>query len=252
MDPIAGENPSERSTPALQNFGNPALVYRMAYWPVTYTIKGITHLLCKIQAQDLLRVPNHGPLILVSNHINFMEVPVVYTQLLPRPVTGFVKYETWNSRLLGPLFELWGAIPIHRGTADMGAMRMAFDALQAGRIVAIAPEGTRSNHGRLLPGHPGVVTVALHSGAPLLPLVYYGSEIIHQNLRRFQRTDFTIRVGRPFHLDPGSEKVDRVVRQHMTDEIMYQLAALLPAANRGVYANMEAATTRYLRFIDEN
>ena len=40
------------------------------------------------------------------------------------------------------------------------------------------------------------------------------------------------------------------VRQQMVDEIMYQLAALMPEANRGYYSDASAATTRYLRFCD--
>ena len=40
----------------------------------------------------------------------------------------------------------------------------------------------------------------------------------------------------------------REVRQQMTDEIMYQIAALLPPAYRGHYSNLAAATETYLRF----
>jgi len=93
-----------------------------------------------------------------------------------------------------------------------------------------------------------VVSLALHSGAPLLPLVYYGGETIHQNMRRLRRTDFRISVGQPFKLVTHGERVDGSVRRAMTDEIMYQLAMLLPHAYRGVYAGLDAATTEYLRF----
>jgi hypothetical protein len=55
-------------------------------------------------------------------------------------------------------------------------------------------------------------------------------------------------VGRPFRLEARGEAVTREVRQQMLDEVMYQLAALLPEANRGIYANLEAATTDYLSF----
>ena len=36
----------------------------------------------------------------------------------------------------------------------------------------------------------------------------------------------------------------------MTDEAMYQLAALLPPVHRGVYADLNRATERYVRFPD--
>ncbi len=221
------------------------------YSAVNLTIKGICHLLCRLDVAQLGRVPERGPLIIVSNHINFLEIPVVYTHLIPRPVTGFAKAETWDNPILGYLFTLWGAIPLRRGEVDLVALRRALAELEAGKIVAVAPEGTRSGHGRLQRGHPGVVWLALRSRAPLLPLVYYGGEEFRNKISRLKRTDFRVEVGRAFYLDAGAEKVTQEVREQMTDEIMYQLAALLPPANRGVYANRDLATETYLRFLPE-
>ena len=215
---------------------------------VNFTTKRLTHILCRIDADQLSRVPEKGPLILVANHVNFLEVPIVYTQLLPRSVTGFAKAETWDNPVMGYLFDLWGGIPIRRGTADVTALRQGLGALEAGRILAVAPEGTRSGHGRLQRGNPGVVMLALHSGSPLLPMVYFGAEKFRHNLVRLRRTDFHVVVGQPFYLNGEGVKVTRRVRRQMTDEIMWQLAALLPSAYRGEYADLTAATETYLRF----
>lgn len=215
---------------------------------VNFTIKSLTRILCRIDADQLSQVPEKGPLILVGNHVNFIEVPIIYTQLLPRSVTGFAKAETWDNPAMGYLFDLWGGIPIHRGTADVTALRQGLAALDAGRILAVAPEGTRSGHGRLQRGHPGVVMLALHSGAPVLPVVYFGAEKFRSNLARLRRTDFHVVVGQLFYLNAEGVKVTRGVRRQMTDEIMWQLAALLPPAYRGDYADLTAATETYLRF----
>ena len=211
-------------------------------------IKGLTHLLCRIDDAQLAQVPGRGPLILVANHINFVEIPILYTHLQPRPVTGFAKAETWNNPAWSRLFNLWGGIPLKRGKIDVSAFRRALEILEQGYILAVAPEGTRNNDGRMRRGHPGVVTLALHSGAPLLPMVYYGGESLKHNLSRLRRTDFHIAVGNPFYLDPGGARVTRKLRQQMTDEIMYQVAALLPPAYRGHYSDISAASEVYLRF----
>jgi 1-acyl-sn-glycerol-3-phosphate acyltransferase len=218
---------------------------------VNRSVKGITRILCKVDDQQVARIPAQGPLILVTNHINFLEVPLVYTHLLPRSVTGFAKSETWDNPALRPLFNLWQAIPLHRGEADLQAMRAALKVLQNGSLLAITPEGTRSGDGRLKRGHPGVVMVAQMSNAPLLPLVYYGGEQFYHNIRRLQRTDFHIVVGRPLRLKIAGIKLSRAVRQQITDEIMYQLAALLPPLYRGVYADLDNATQEYLEFLPE-
>ncbi|MFQ6101943.1 MAG: lysophospholipid acyltransferase family protein [Anaerolineae bacterium] len=220
----------------------------LTYRVVTSSIKGLIRLLCRVDGAQLAQVPDQGPLIVVANHVNFLEVPLLYTHLQPRPVTGFAKAENWDNPTLRPLADLWGAIPLNRGEADVAALRRALKVLEAGHILAVAPEGTRSGHGRLQPGHPGVVFLALRSSVPLLPIVYYGGELFWHNLAHLRRTDFHIVVGQSFYLDASGVKVTRQVRQQMTDEIMYQMAALLPPAYRGVYSDLAAATESYLRF----
>jgi len=215
------------------------------------TFKGLTALLCRVHAEQLKRVPARGPLILVSNHVNFLEIPIIYTRMQPAsPVTAFAKAETWDNPIMGRLFDFYGAIPIRRGEADLAAIKRGLSALEQGYIVAVTPEGTRSNHGRLLPGHPGVAVLALLSKAPLLPIVHYGHESYRQDFSRLRRLDFHVVVGEPFVLDARGRKVTRDVRQQMADEIMYQLAALLPPRYRGAYADLNRATQHYLHFIE--
>ncbi|MBC8497196.1 MAG: 1-acyl-sn-glycerol-3-phosphate acyltransferase [Anaerolineales bacterium] len=219
---------------------------------VNAAVKGVMSLICRVDVEQLSRVPSRGPLILVTNHINFLEVPIMYTHLQPSPVVGFAKAETWDSPFLGPLFTLWNAIPVHRGEADLTAIRLALGVLKKGHILAISPEGTRSGHGRLQKGYAGVVTLALRSGAPILPIVNFGGEQYRNNLSRLRRTDFKVIVGEPFMLDTGGAKTTSGVRGQMTDEIMYQLASLLPPAYRGEYADLSKATQNYLKFITLN
>jgi 1-acyl-sn-glycerol-3-phosphate acyltransferase len=215
------------------------------------TFKGLTSLICRVQADQLKRVPRSGPLIIVSNHINFLEIPIIYTRLQTVcPLTGFAKAETWDNPFMGRLFDIWGAIPVHRDQADLTAMKRGLSALQQDHILVVTPEGTRSNHGRLLRGHPGVVTLALLSGAPVLPIVHYGHEKYRQDFSHLRRSDFNVVVGKPFVLNSHGIKVTSAVRQQMTAEIMYQLAALLPERYRGAYADLNQATEHYLQFID--
>lgn len=223
---------------------------RFTHRLVTLSIKQLLRVLCRVDDTQLARVPDNGPLIIATNHVNFLEVPLVYTHLQPRSVTGFVKAETWDNPVLGPLlFHICGGIPLQRGEADMAAFRQALQALKTGRILAVAPEGTRSGHGRLQQGYPGIIILALRSGAPILPLVYYGGEDFWSNLKQLRRTDFNIVVGEPFYVNAvPQDRVTRKARLQMTHEIMYQMAALLPSAYRGDYSDLAAATETFLRF----
>lgn len=211
-------------------------------------VKLILSTLCRIHASELEQIPDKGPLISVGNHINFLEAPIIATYLQPRPIAALAKEETWNNPIKHILFDIWGGIPVKRGEADRNAIRLVLEALEEGKIIGIAPEGTRSHHGGMQEGQPGVVLIALKSGAPIVPVAFYGHESFWKNLRRFKRTDVYIRVGSAFKLDSRAEALSRDVRKQMINEIMYQLAALLPPQNRGVYSDLEKATAKYLVF----
>lgn len=215
---------------------------------VNYAIKQAIRLFCNIDEKELEKVPDTGPLIIVSNHINFIEVPLLYTHLMPRPVTGFAKAEGWKNPFLRYLANLWGAIPLHRGEADIAAIRAALNALDNNKIVGLAPEGTRSGNGKLRRGHQGVVTLALQSGAELLPLVFFGNENYLDDLKHVRKIKFNIIIGNKFTVHNPDGKINHIKRQQMTDEIMYQLAGLLPPFYRGYYSDLKNATENYLIF----
>jgi 1-acyl-sn-glycerol-3-phosphate acyltransferase len=221
----------------------------LAYQVVNTSVRGLTRLLCDVDDSQLMNVPHQGPLIIASNHINFMEIPLVYTHLQPRQITGFAKAETWDNPFLGLLFTLWGAIPIQRGEADTTAFRAAMEALDKSKILAITPEGTRSGNGKMGKGQPGIVTLARLRDVPILPLVFYGSEKFYENINKLRRTAFHIRVGRAFKLAFPQTKIDHDLRWKMADEIMYQLAVLLPAENRGYYSDLSRMSSNYINFI---
>lgn len=208
----------------------------------------LTRILLRIHDKDLQAVPHTGPLIIAANHVNFVEVPILYTSLLPRPLTAFAKAEAWDNPFRAWLFNSWKAIPIRRGEADLGALKEGMRRLKQGQILAIAPEGTRSGHGRLQQAHEGIVTLAYRSNTPILPVVYYGGENFKSNLARLRRTDFYIRVGKPFSIKKCDQRMDKELRKTITSEIMYQLASLLPAEYRGYYADLSKASMNYLKY----
>lgn len=219
----------------------PGISTRAARWAVNGAALRLSRMVCRVDVADLARIPSRGPLLLVTNHVNFLEIPLVLSHLQPRPVTGLAKAETWDSPLMGVLFNVWGAIPIRRGEPDLSAIRSVIQALDAGKIVAIAPEGTRSGDGCLRRAKPGIGLLAYHTSAPILPMAFYGHEEIWTNLRRMRRTDFHIRVGPVQRVRPV-QRPTAERRQALADEIMGHIAALLPSAYRGVYGRPMADT----------
>ncbi len=211
--------------------------------------KAMTRPICRIDQAELQKVPSQGPLLIVTNHINVLEIPIIYSCLQPRRVHGMVDAERWKNPLFRYFLDVCASIPVRRGESDLTAIRRAISYLDQGHQILIMPEGTRSGDGRMLPGHPGMVLLAQHNRTPLLPVIFYGGEAYKENLSRLKRTDFHIRVGRPFCLEGGAGRFPRHRRQQMADEIMYQLAALLPEKYRGVYANLSLATQEFISWL---
>ena len=213
-------------------------------------IKAILSTFLNVDDSEVERIPMNGPLILATNHINSWDAPVGFSHLHPRRMTAFVKVETWDNLFMKFLFNAWDAIPIKRGEVDFEAFRLAEEALLDKKIIIVAPEGTRSYHGRLNQGYPGIVLLAVRTGVPILPVVFYGNENL--KLKLAKRTLMTIKVGEPFKIDTKGTALSRDVRTQITDEIMYEIAKILPEKNRGVYTDLAKSKKEFLSFTTNN
>lgn len=219
-------------------------------WIVNTTLRILLNILLKIDAAELERVPERGPLLAAANHVNFLDAPVLITELVPRPITGLVKKEAWNKPFLAFLFNVWRGIPIDRSGADFEAFKEAKKALGEGKILAVAPEGTRSEDGRLLRGKPGIVILAGKLDVPILPIAYFGHENFKENLLRLKRTPMHIRVGKPFRVNFNDHRKDKSAMQAITDAIMLEIAALLPDEYHGEYAEISVDKEKYIEYLN--
>lgn len=116
--------------------------------------------------------PATGPVILASNHIGLVDGPLM-TIFSPRPVHALTKREMFEGRT-GRGLRLSGQIPLDRVMTDPGAIKTCVRVLADGGVVGIYPEGTRGT-GEFRHVHGGVAYLALVSGAPVVPLIMFGS-----------------------------------------------------------------------------
>ncbi len=210
-------------------------------------LKSITLALFRVDDAQLAKVPQRGPLILITNHVHMPEIPTLFLRLTPRPVTGMLLASRWDNPLFRWMLNSFHILPLKRGEADLAGLRLGLEMLEKGYIVIIDPEGTRSHTGILQAGRPGAVLMALRSGAPLIPVVHYGSENYPHNIRRLRRSDFHFVVGRVFRIKPQSPAELHHNREAIVSEVMAQMAALLPPQYRGAYADVPA-TQNFLVF----
>lgn len=218
---------------------------------VNAVVKTLFRLVYRLDVHQLHRVPQTGPALLLSNHVTNLEGPLLYVFLSPRKLTALGKIELWKNPFTRFFMKTWNIIPLHRGSVDGDAMRACFDRLSDDYIVGIAAEGTRSRDGRLQRGLPGATLLATRADCPIIPVAHWGLPGLFANLRRARRASVTVRVGSPFFLrKTDGSTISRSDRQRMVDEMMYQLAVLLPPDLRGAYADTSRMTTDFVVHVD--
>jgi 1-acyl-sn-glycerol-3-phosphate acyltransferase len=212
-----------------------------------FVVRILAKILLELEVVGLENVPLEGPLILAITHTNFLD-PALAGGVMPRELVIMSKAENFRHPFLGIIVRLYGAFPVRRGEVDRQAIRRSLGVLAGGEALLMAPEGTRSGHGRLQKGHDGMTFIALRADAPILPMAIIGGEYFWANLSRLRRTPIKIIIGKVFRFSSGPERVGREIMSRMTEEGMYQLASLLPPERRGVYRDLGSATEEYLAF----
>lgn len=222
----------------------------MSYDPTKFTPRWplsarLTALVCRIALQVIARVrvegfedlPHEGPLIVAVNHLSNADPPFVNGWLGPalgrRP--HFLAKEPLFTGLLGTFFRWQEVVPVRTGGSDVEAYRAARAILDAGGVVVIFPEGTRSPDGRLAEPRPGVALLAVRTRAPVLPVGVSGTD------RLLPRGDWRIRIGtrvslragRPMRLTAGTGASRRTDLERASEEMMSGIAALVDPRHRG-------------------
>ncbi len=190
------------------------------------TVRGLEH------------YPQHGPALLVANHLGDADA-VVGLACLPVLPEVFAKVELYDLFPWGRLLAAYGVIWVHRGRPDRRALRAGLQALAEGRLLAIAPEGRQSVTGALEPGTEGAAYLALKADVPVVPLAFTGTRNaqVYGALKRFRRPRVSLTIGRPFRLQPPADLPWREALRWGTERIMCAIAHLLPPEYRGVYAD---------------
>lgn len=168
-------------------------------------------------------VPATGPVIMASNHVGVMDGPLLAIYA-PRPVHALTKSEMFEHGFLGRFLLLVGQIPLHRTFSDPAAVKIALHVLRKGRVMGIYPEGARGG-GELDRWHNGAAYLALTSGAPVVPVIMFGTRDPGRDVSSLPRKGTLIEIvyGEPFRVDPipwprRREQVDQVsklLREHM-------------------------------------
>lgn len=195
-----------------------------------------THLICRYRVTGLERVPRNGPLLIAVNHLSFYD-PLLLGVVLPRRIWFFTKSEIFRWPIAGLACRLTGQIAVRRGESDRIALEKALEYLREDKALMLFPEGTVERQEIMIPARAGAAMLASRTSVTVLPIAHVGTRRVLRSPRYwFPRV--TITIGEPY-VPVMQEYVPRKVGlQHITNDIMSRIAAMLPPENRGVYGEI--------------
>lgn len=190
--------------------------------------------------EDLHKIPSTGPALIACNHLSYFDpVSNSYAVLKAGRTPRFLaKDELFQVRMLGSFLRAHGQIPVRRGAGDGSPLQRAREALEAGEVVVIYPEGTVTKQPDHLPmrGKSGIVRLALEAGMPVIPMASWGSAPIWQKAGKGSlRPGRPIwsKVGDPIALDPGERDAsDYKTVRALTTDVMNALTLLVEDLRR--------------------
>ncbi len=227
--------PVKRAKP-VKNLYQPYYTPMFMWRSIRFVVRIVFSIFLDVHVVGQHIVPENGPLIIASNHLSWVDVPLI-PAYLKRRVVYMAKEETFKG-LGGRFVRFLGAFPVKRGEADRQSLRAAEEQLKTGMILGIFPEGTRSKLHTLGQAHAGTGMIALRSGVPVMPVAIWGSEYAFKQFRPRIHLVF----GQPVTLAPKGKKITREDIDEATEQVMLHISSMLPPRYRGVYAEKLAGT----------
>lgn len=189
-------------------------------------------LLAKVGSIDgAENIPDHGPFILASNHVSYLEPALLSFLAVERTqssIYSIAKKPIWKLfRMLG-LADWMGLVPVDPEDKNK-CIDLCVEKLNAGFPVLIFPEGHRNYAEELQRGKTGVARLALRTGVPVIPIGYIGPKggsatgTLGHLFKRGKQIH--IHVGKPLTFS----KMEQLTPERLhstTDEIMRSIAQL--------------------------
>ncbi|MBP8953702.1 MAG: 1-acyl-sn-glycerol-3-phosphate acyltransferase [Armatimonadetes bacterium] len=199
-------------------------------------------------------VPTTGPALICPNHLSYLDPPLM-GPVVGRRCCFMAKRSLFQIPILGPFIRASYAYPVDRDEGGRQAIRIATRLLEAGELVVIFPEGTRSPSGEMLPGKPGPSLISSRTGAPIIPVGLWGTDIV---MPRFSgglhRCPIYVCIGKPIPapVAPDGGHVGKAQLREHTDLLMAEIARLRERARSLVPQHwLERAGAAKARWLDK-
>ena len=203
----------------------------MKYW-FYYLTRGVLRVIFRtgfeLEVRGQEHVPTRGGCIVASNHVSYLDPPVLGAAC-PRRLVFMARTTLFKPPLLGAFMRGVHVIPLKRGEGDVEAMREAVTRIHAGDAVAIFPEGTRQLSGTLGTAKRGVGLLAAAARVPIVPALLTGTceALPPVGPQRLHRAKIRVAFGPAIPYTTSSVRPSRSHHQQLADALTQEWRRLL-------------------------
>lgn len=144
------------------------------WWRLSQQLsRTLANIFGKFRVFGLENVPETGGVLLAANHQSFFD-PVLVAMVLSREMHFMARRTLFRNPVFRALIVSYNAFAIERDTADVKGVNSAIARLEAGNILLVFPEGTRTVDGSIAP-MKSVGVIADRAAVPIVPVLIQGA-----------------------------------------------------------------------------
>ncbi|KXK10722.1 MAG: putative acyltransferase [Chloroflexi bacterium OLB14] len=196
------------------------------------------NIIADIEVEGLDYMPT-GNILAASNHLGRLDTAALLCVVDREDIIMAVAEKYKDHFLFGAIGRAVDAIWLNRFEADFAALREILVRMKKRRADGDCPRRYTLKNSIASKRKMGVAFLASKSGYPVIPVALTGTEDagVIANLKKFRKSKIKIKVGKEMQIQIPSGKGREEAMQQATDEIMCQIASMLPESYRGVYAD---------------
>lgn len=186
-----------------------SLPHRMWYAFSKFWIRLGLMLAFRVRYTGVNNIPKEGPVLLVANHQSFLDPPLIGAGF-PRMINSLARQSLFRFPIFAWLIRSYNAIPLDIEGSALGGIKETLRRLKQGEVVLVFPEGARTPDGEVASFMPGFASLAVRSGAAILPVAMEGAFHVWPRTRRFPRLGpIHVHFGEPIPPDEVKRLKDR-------------------------------------------
>lgn len=174
----------------------------------------------------LENIPRDRAVMFASNHKSLLDAAVGYGAIpiqvgfVAKNVLRKVPFLSWWMDLCSCFF-----LDRQNPRSGMDMILYSIDNIKKGVSMFIAPEGTRSRTGEMLPFKQGSFKIATKSGCPIVPVAISGTDDVLENNRplHVKRAVTVIEFGKPIYLEDLTEDELKSIGEYTREKVLEML-----------------------------